>query len=102
MKLKVVSFLFFLTSVACHASENKLDGFYGYHTGYVGEIIELKNGQFRYWASSDKVGANMPKYPFKGKYEFEGKLLRLRHSDLKTKSWDFEKISGHDFLIEKE
>lgn len=45
--------------------------------GFQLERLELKDGRFRYWFSSDVIHPNPPKYPIEGAYEFKGDQLVL-------------------------
>lgn len=45
--------------------------------GFQSETLELKDGRFRYWFSSDVILPNRPKYPIDGRYEFKGDELVL-------------------------
>ena len=45
--------------------------------GFQSERLELKDGRFRYWFSSDVIVPNPPQYPIEGYYEFKGDQLVL-------------------------
>jgi hypothetical protein len=45
--------------------------------GFQSETLELKEGRFRYWFSSDAIAPNAPKYPIEGSYECKGDQLIL-------------------------
>ena len=45
--------------------------------GFRDETLELKEGRFRYWFSSDVIVPNAPKYPMEGSYECKGDQLIL-------------------------
>jgi hypothetical protein len=45
--------------------------------GFQRETLELKDGRFRYWFSSDVIISNPPKYPTEGGYEYKGDQLLL-------------------------
>jgi hypothetical protein len=52
--------------------------------GFQQEILELKNGQFRYWFSSDVIDLNPTKYPIEGSYEIKGNQLVLSNGSTYT------------------
>jgi len=45
--------------------------------GFQWETLELKDGRFRYWFTSDSIGGRAQKYPIKGSYESKGDQLIL-------------------------
>ena len=45
--------------------------------GFQSATLELKDGRFRYWFSSDVLVPSPPKYPIEGSYEFKGDQLIL-------------------------
>ncbi len=100
MKRRLCSvFFLILISVACFSAQSSVQGIYGVHTGYVGEAIELKDGQFRYWYSTDMLYPGMPQYPFTGTYSIEKDILTLHHPDLEKKAWRCKIINGNRFLM---
>jgi len=44
---------------------------------FMAETLELKDGRFRYWFSSDVIRRGGPKYPIKGSYNFGADELVL-------------------------
>ena len=45
--------------------------------GFQSETVELKEGRFRYWFSSDVILPDLPQYPEQGEYQFRGNQLLL-------------------------
>ena len=62
--------------------------------GYQDERLELKNGRFRYWFSSDAVivdeyGRKLgPKYPARGTFRVNGNRIVFSNSDVKDRYTD--------------
>jgi hypothetical protein len=52
--------------------------------GFQWETLELKDGRFRYWFSSDSIIPNPPKYPIEGGYELKGDQLILSSGETYT------------------
>jgi hypothetical protein len=52
--------------------------------GFQRETLELKDGRFHYWFSSDVILPNPPKYPVEGSYEFKGDQLVLSNGKTYT------------------
>jgi hypothetical protein len=46
--------------------------------GYSGEVVELKDGMFRYWFYSDVNNGQEPEYPLSGNYKVSGDTLTSR------------------------
>jgi len=78
---------------------NIVEGVY-YGGGASTEIIELKNGRFRYWFESDVVGAGPPRssYPFVGQYSVEGDVITLKHKDIDWPERIFRLANGKPSL----
>ena len=52
--------------------------------GFQSEILELKDGRFRHWFSSDVILPNPPRYPIEGSYKFEADQLILSSGNAYT------------------
>jgi hypothetical protein len=59
------------------------------------ETLELKDGRFRYWFSSDVVIRDGPKYPIGGSYDFRGDELVLSSG----KVFNVRQVNGKRVLI---
>jgi hypothetical protein len=59
------------------------------------ETVELKDGRFRYWFSSDVILRGGPKYPMEGRYEFREDELVLSSG----KVFKVRQANGRRFLI---
>ncbi len=59
------------------------------------ETLELKEGRFRYWFSSDVIVRGGPKYPIVGSYEFKRDELVLSNG----KVFKVRQVNGRRFLI---
>ncbi|MEW6303042.1 MAG: hypothetical protein AB1705_06200 [Verrucomicrobiota bacterium] len=64
-------------------------------TSFMSETLELKDGRFRYWFSSDVILRNGPKYPMEGSYAWKGDEILLS-SD---KSFKVRRINGQSVLF---
>jgi hypothetical protein len=70
--------------------------------GYQDERLELKNGHFRYWFSSDAVivdehGREIgPKYPIKGTFRVDGHKIVFGSSEVEDRYIDT--VNGHSVL----
>lgn len=64
---------------------------YGYHT----TVLELKDGKFRYWFSSDAVLEEL-KYPLEGSYTTEGDKISLKHEKIYPPQvdWTAKSVDG--------
>jgi hypothetical protein len=51
-------------------------------SGFSGEILELKEGRFRYWFYTDVITGREPAYPLSGTYRIKGNTLVLKHPDV--------------------
>ena len=69
------------------------EGVYYFSTGLSTLILELQNGRFRYWYSTDGRGFPEPTYPVTGKYSARGATVQLLHGELDLQDvWTFRKI----------
>lgn len=62
--------------------------------GFSGEILELKDGKFRYWFSSDVGVADSPKYPLTGKFSTFGSKLKLENKKVYSPVRTFGELNG--------
>jgi hypothetical protein len=68
-------------------------------SGYSGEVVELKDGKFRYWFYSDvSGGGEEPKYPLTGDYRIAGDTLTLAHDQIRSKDRTIAVVNGADVL----
>lgn len=66
---------------------------YGYHS----TVLELKDGKFRYWFSSDvKIAGDETKYPLEGSYTTDGDTITLKHEKIHPPQveWTARKVDG--------
>ena len=63
-------------------------------SGFSGEILELRNGTFRYWFYSDVVTGHEPTYPLTGSYGLSGSTLTLGHSDIYSNNRTLDVVNG--------
>ena len=77
------------------------EGVYAHTDPYNKEIIELKNGRFRYWSSSDMKTNFDPSYPLTGRYEFSDGILLLKHAKIWKPRWRFRIFKGVPTLWSK-
>ena len=66
--------------------------------GYSGEVVELKDGKFRYWFYSDVSTGREPKYPLIGEYRVSGDALTLAHEEIHSKVRTIAVVNGVDVL----
>lgn len=64
---------------------------YGYHS----TVLELKDGKFRYWFSSDVVDEKL-KYPLEGTYTTEGDTISLKNENIfpPEVDWTAKSVDG--------
>ena len=62
---------------------------------FMWETLEIKDGRFRYWFSSDVIIRGGPKYPIEGSYEFRGDELALSSG----KVFKVRQVNGRRVLI---
>jgi len=78
-----------------HAVE---EGVYFLDTGFSYTILELKDGHFRYWFSTDVLTSH-PKYPVAGNYTVNDATVRLIHKGNGVEDiWTFRKINDETTL----
>ena len=72
------------------------EGVYYFNAGLSRLVLELKNGRFRYWYSTDGWGGEpRPTYPVTGKYSVCGATVQLLHTEDDLQDvWTFRKIDG--------
>lgn len=98
--IAMASFSILILSCILVAAAERFKGTYGAQEKGGGTVIELRDGKFRYWAWTDVINSDHPKYPITGRYSINGDRVVL-----KLKSPDFfiyRKINGHEFLIDEE
>jgi len=91
------------TTLAVSAVPSKVDGVkpqdgiyvtYGMHS----IVLELKNDQFRYWFSSDRLPAKGEaiEYPLEGSFTVTGDKIVLQHKKFipLESNWTFKKLDG--------
>jgi hypothetical protein len=67
-------------------------------SGYSGEIVELKDGKFRYWFYSDVLTGREPEYPLNGDYRISGTTLILDHKQIHSKERSIAVVNGINVL----
>lgn len=70
------------------------NGAYFFAHGYSTTVLELKDGQFRYWFKSDVVLKSPLEYPLKGKYVVKQGAVTLLNEDVLEKEWTFMSFDG--------
>ena len=71
------------------------EGVYYFQNMYSTTILELKDGTFRYWFSSDAKGLRPePTYPLSGKYATNGGTVTLPHKEVNQTNWTFMTFEG--------
>jgi hypothetical protein len=72
------------------------EGVYYFDAGLSRLVLELSNGRYRFWFSSDGRSLHAPKYPLTGEYSAQGPTVRLLHKgeDPNEDIWTFRKIDG--------
>jgi hypothetical protein len=98
----VLPLLAVLTLLAASCATEKLDdvGWPGSEVfkmpqGFMAETLELKEGRFRYWFSSDVIPRHGPKYPIEGSYLWQGDELVLSTG----KTFKVRQINGKRALL---
>ena len=102
MKILLLALLTFFNTIlfANETPEYKVselptqEGVFILANGYSATVIELKNGNFRYWFSSDVVLKNRPKYPLTGTYTFKENKVILNNDQVNQKEWTVRKINS--------
>jgi hypothetical protein len=80
--------------------ERVVEGVYFFDAGLSKLVLELKEGHYRYWFSTDARSVPEPTYPMTGKYSAHGatiQLLNHGHTNLED-VWTFRKIDGTSTL----
>jgi hypothetical protein len=70
------------------------NGVYFSYTGYMTTVLELKDGNFRYWLETD---VKLPKeidYPLTGEYSISGDTITLKHDQVFQKQWTFKAVNN--------
>jgi hypothetical protein len=66
--------------------------------GFSGEVVELKDGKFRYWFFSDVKREGEPAYPLAGAYTVTGRAVTLEHDKIHAKVRTIGQVNGADVL----
>jgi hypothetical protein len=74
------------------------EGVYFFQNNYSTTVLELKDGNFRYWFSSDVVRKPEPHYPILGKYQANGGTVTLAHKDIYETNWTSMTYEGKPTL----
>jgi|SRR6185503_964380 hypothetical protein len=75
------------------------EGTFFFKNGFSTLILELKDGRFRYWFSSDVSGLDEPAYPVTGEYSIEGARIRLMHKEWRLQDqWTFRRLNTETTL----
>ncbi len=83
IRVPLLDFPALLLFVSCATQEPKVTGWLGSEVfkmppgAFMSETLELKDGRFRYWFSSDVIIRGGQKYPIEGNYAFKGDELAL-------------------------
>jgi hypothetical protein len=70
------------------------EGVYAHTDPYNKEIVELRNGHFRYWFSSDMKTNLDPTYPLSGPYDYKDGVLVLHHEQIYQSKFRFRAFKG--------
>jgi hypothetical protein len=70
------------------------EGTYYSQNMYSTTVLELKDGRFRYWFSSDLRGPREPSYPLTGNYRTNGGTITLAHKEIYQTNWTFMTYEG--------
>jgi len=74
-------------------------GTFFFKNGFSTLILELKDGRFRYWFSSDVPVPDQPAYPVTGEYSIEGPRIKLMHKERRLQDeWTFRKLNDETTL----
>lgn len=83
-RLPLLALSIALLATSCATDKPKVVGWPGSQvfkmpkpSSFMSETLELKDGRFRYWFSSDVILSNSPKYPMEGSYTWRGDELVL-------------------------
>jgi hypothetical protein len=66
--------------------------------GFSGEVLELKDGKFRYWFYSDVGTDKEPTYPLTGTYRISGTTLTLDNEQIYKRDRTFAVVNGVNVL----
>lgn len=67
--------------------------------GFSQLVLELRNGQYRYWFSSDVGIDDEPVYPLTGQYTVTGSVVHLeRKHPIVQDEWTFMRLNGQPTL----
>lgn len=72
------------------------DGHFVLVGGYTNLTLELVDGDYRYWHSSEAKNFDDPDYPLSGEYRIEGSQIHLDHPEIhpRYRTWRFRKMNG--------
>jgi len=75
------------------------EGVYFFKNGFSTLILELRDGQYRYWFSSDVGIDDEPAYPLIGQYSATGPVVHLEHKHwIVQDEWTFTRLNGQPTL----
>lgn len=75
------------------------EGIYFFKNSFSTLILELRDGQYRYWFSSDVGIGDEPAYPLMGRYSAKGSVLQLEQKHpIVQGEWTFMKLNGEPTL----
>lgn len=87
------------TSVMVTPMQSVEEGVYFFRNGFSTLILELRDGRYRYWFSSDVISGDEPKYPLTGRYTTIGPTIRLESEQRYIQDqWTFRKLNGETTL----
>lgn len=96
MSLAVLCLVFFRCSTVVPAQPE--EGVFYMADGYSRTVLELNEGKFRYWFSTDvSTGDPEPEYPLSGEYSVNSNRITLYSDQISSyaKQWTFRKIRGN-------
>jgi len=71
-----------------------VDGVYVLGDPLSSTVLELKNGRFRYWFSTDVTSDSLPKMPISGAFTIEGESVTLNNDKISDRHWTFILFRG--------
>lgn len=74
------------------------EGVYYFQNMYSTTVLELKDGQFRYWFRSDMRSWREPIYPVTGKYATNGGMVILPRDGIYQTNWTSMSYQGQTTL----
>jgi hypothetical protein len=87
------------TRVVATPMQTVEEGVYFFRNGFSTLILELHDGRYRYWFSSDVITGDEPTYPLTGRYVAEGATIRLEHQQRHMQDrWTFRKLNDETTL----